>query len=266
MKSSESADIIVLDESHEIYTKKKIISNCQEKFKNAFKILLSGSTGSHREQQLQWNNLVCKESEIIIFKSDKLSNVVNNVDEQILSFDMTETESTMYTLKKNKIQSLSKGLEIMHSMRSLREWLASLKVKHLVLLLNRALKETDEKIVVFSNFNSILQSLRLELPADKIANAYASTPKKREHEIQLFKADKRILLVSTNLSSHGLDLGHSKFLVHVEPPWTGVTQKQANARIVRIGQKENQEIFVLVMKETLESKLLASNLQKVLEI
>jgi SNF2 family DNA or RNA helicase len=262
----EFADIIVVDESHEIFNKKKFTSNIQTIFKDAFTVLLSGSTGSTREVKLQWTNLVCTESEPVIFKSDKLSNVVNVVKEQVLQFDMTETEHIKYNEKKNKIKSLSNGLEIMHSMKNLREWLAELKVKHLIVLLQRALKETDEKIVVFSSFNSILQALRLELPVNEVASMYASNPKKRAKEMELFKVCKRILLVSTNLGSHGIDLGFVKFLIHVEPPWKGVTQCQANSRIMRIGQKANQEIFVLVMKQTLESKLLASNLQSVLEI
>jgi SNF2 family DNA or RNA helicase len=265
------ADFIVFDESHEIYNKKKLVKFCNENFTNSFKILLSGSTGSVREIRDQWTKLVCEDdqAETIIFSSQKINNVLDDVKEQILKFDMSLDESKEYKEKVKKIQSMSQGLAMMHEMTNLRKWLAHLKVIHLSRLIMRALHETNEKIVVFSSFNSVLQTLRLDLPTHQVASAYASTPKKRASEIKMFtlqKYDKRVLLVSNNLSSHGIDLGFVKYLIHIEPPWKGVTQRQANARIVRIGQVKNQEIFVLIIRASLEDKLVASNMQAVVKM
>jgi len=266
-----SCDILVLDECHNVYQKKKLIY-ALALIPRSFVVLLTGSAGSKREMQKQWEVLVdIKDiaSTAIVYRIDVklLENVVKTANEHNVYLEMSVSQKAYYETQVAAFKC-SKRIMKVNAMRSLRKNLSTWKIAYVTGVLRDAMHK-GLKIVVFSEFSSVLLQLRLALPqTGVIACDGTIPPKQRQKQLIEFRHNDKnhILLASTILFSHGIDLGFCHGLVHMEPPWQGHTQRQSNARIERIGQVSSQQILFVLYKNTLETKLLSSNKQQVFDL
>jgi SNF2 family DNA or RNA helicase len=265
-----SCDILVLDESHDIYQKKKL-THALGLIPRSFVVLLTGSAGSQREVQKQWEMLVDIQaitSDAIVYHANVklLENVIKTANEYNIRLEMNESQRVYYETEVIKLKSSKKIMKV-NNMRSLRKQLSVWKIPYVRNILKDAISNRL-KIVVFSEFSSVLLQLRLALPQTGVVICDGSVQANQRHKrLQEFrKIDNYILIASTNLFSHGIDLGFCNGLVYMEPPWKAFIQRQTNARIERLGQVSDQKILFVIFNNTLETKLLVSNKQPVFDI
>lgn len=117
------------------------------------------------------------------------------------------------------------------------------------------------RMLVFSQFTSMLALLEADL--QKIGIPYykivGSTPK--EQRLQLVNAfngdDTPVFLISLKAGGAGLNLTGADTVIHYDPWWNVAAQNQATDRAHRIGQKSQVVVYRLIVKGSVEEKILA---------
>ena len=117
----------------------------------------------------------------------------------------------------------------------------------------------SHKILVFSQFVSMLELIRKELDERNIGYCFLSgSTKNREEVVNRFQHDKniRVFLVSLKAGGTGLNLTEADYVYIVDPWWNPAVENQAIDRSYRIGQKKNVVAVRLICPDTLEEKIL----------
>jgi SNF2 family DNA or RNA helicase len=128
-------------------------------------------------------------------------------------------------------------------------------------LLEEAL-DGGHRVLVFSQFTSMLALLREELSAQQIAFCYLDgATKDRAQVVEKFQNDPAIpvFLISLKAGGVGLNLTGADTVVHFDPWWNPAVEAQATDRAHRIGQKKVVTSYKLIARGTVEEKIL--NLQ-----
>jgi SNF2 family DNA or RNA helicase len=129
----------------------------------------------------------------------------------------------------------------------------------------RTAMEEGHRMLVFSQFTSMLALLEADLQKEGISyyKIIGETPK--EKRMELVKAfnnnDVPVFLISLRAGGTGLNLTGADVVIHYDPWWNVAAQNQATDRVHRIGQTRKVMVFRLIMKDTIEEKIL--NLQSV---
>lgn len=122
------------------------------------------------------------------------------------------------------------------------------------------------KALVFSQFVSHLSILRNELDHKGIGYRYldGSTPShKRKQEIDAFQAGEGdLFLISLRAGGQGLNLTAADYVIHMDPWWNPAVEDQASDRAHRIGQTRPVTIYRLVMRDTIEEKIVDLHAKK----
>lgn len=119
--------------------------------------------------------------------------------------------------------------------------------------------EGEHKILVFSQFTSMLELLEAELKKAGITyyKITGETPKqKRVEMVNDFNTDATpVFLISLKAGGTGLNLTGADVVVHYDPWWNQAAQNQATDRTHRIGQTKTVSVYKLIMKDTIEEKI-----------
>lgn len=121
--------------------------------------------------------------------------------------------------------------------------------------------EDNNKMLVFSQFTSVLKKIEEELNIRKIKNKYldgSTSAKERIKLVSEFNESKEpeIFLISLKAGGTGLNLTSAKFVMHMDPWWNPAIEDQATDRAHRIGQKNIVEVIKLIAKDTIEEKII----------
>lgn len=121
--------------------------------------------------------------------------------------------------------------------------------------------EKDNKILVFSQFTSVLKNIGKKLNKNKINFYYldGSTPAKdRITLVDSFNNNEeiKVFLISLKAGGTGLNLTSANTVIHFDPWWNPSVQNQASDRAHRIGQKQVVEVIKLISKGTIEEKIM----------
>jgi len=140
---------------------------------------------------------------------------------------------------------------------------ASIKVEEL--LRNIEEKTGNHKIVVFSQFVSMLTIIRKALDKDGVTYQYLdgkSSKKARQQSVEHFQEDEecRVFLISLKAGGTGLNLTAADYVFLVDPWWNPAVEEQAIDRTYRIGQDKKVFAYRMICKDTIEEKIL--NYQK----
>ena len=133
------------------------------------------------------------------------------------------------------------------------------KVDTCVELVNNAV-EAGNKVLLFSQFTSMLDIIRRRL--DEAGIGYyiltGSTSKEKRNElVKSFNGDgPPVFLISLKAGGTGLNLTAASIVIHFDPWWNQAAQNQATDRAHRIGQQQVVTVYKLIMKDTLEEKIL----------
>lgn len=138
------------------------------------------------------------------------------------------------------------------------------KSEELILLLNDYIKD-NHKILVFSQFTSVLKNLSKRLNKENINHMYldgSTSASKRLELVKTFNEDKdmNVFLISLKAGGTGLNLTSADIVIHFDPWWNPAVEEQATDRAHRIGQKNVVQVIKLISEGTIEDKII--NLQE----
>jgi SNF2 family DNA or RNA helicase len=126
-------------------------------------------------------------------------------------------------------------------------------------VLTTVLKETPDRVVVFSDHRPTIQLIEQKVQAlgrKPIVYWGALTTPERDKRIRAFHADERSVLIATRAGSEGRNLQFCNVLVNYDLPWNPMVVEQRIGRLHRIGQTREVHIVNLAAAGTIESYIL----------
>ncbi len=125
----------------------------------------------------------------------------------------------------------------------------------------------EEKIIVFTAFRATAQYLTERLIKSNIESIliWGDMNRPKQEFIDEFKSSKNLkVLISTEVSSEGVDLQFCKFLINFDLPWNPMRIEQRIGRIDRLGQKsDNLHIWNLFFKNSIDDKIVSRLLYRI---
>ncbi|MCC5022348.1 MAG: DEAD/DEAH box helicase [Candidatus Synoicihabitans palmerolidicus] len=121
--------------------------------------------------------------------------------------------------------------------------------------------DEGHRVLVFSQFTSLLALLKTELASAEVPYAYldgAMSPKARQAAVDAFQSDSSIpvFLLSLKAGGTGLNLTGADTVIHFDPWWNPAVEAQATDRAHRIGQDRVVTSYKLICSGTVEEKVL----------
>lgn len=120
-------------------------------------------------------------------------------------------------------------------------------------------KKGEHKILVFSQFVTMLDLIRKELEAKGIAHCYLTgETKDRQAQVDQFQNDEetRVFLISLKAGGTGLNLTQADYVFLVDPWWNPAVENQAIDRAYRIGQEKHVIAVRLITPNSIEEKIM----------
>ena len=121
------------------------------------------------------------------------------------------------------------------------------------------------RVLVFSQFVSVLSFLKKALSDDGIAYAYIDGNTKNRAEVcERFNKDESVpvCLISLKAGGVGLNLTGADTVVHFDPWWNPAAEAQATDRAHRIGQTRAVTSIKLVVADSVEERVLELQAEK----
>ncbi|AYD40405.1 ATP-dependent helicase [Clostridium fermenticellae] len=133
------------------------------------------------------------------------------------------------------------------------------KMKALVELLEKS-TEQGHRILVFSQFTSVLKKIGKAIDACGIPFSYLDGTMSSEKRINIVKKFNEgyssVFLISLKAGGTGLNLTSADVVIHFDPWWNPAVEEQATDRAHRIGQKKVVEVIKIIAKGTIEEKII----------
>lgn len=136
---------------------------------------------------------------------------------------------------------------------------ASAKLE-LFLELVEEIVSAGKKVLVFSQFTQMLDILAKELETQAIKYHYLSgKTNNRKELVNDFNSNEKIpvFLISLKAGGTGLNLTSADNVIIFDPWWNPSVENQAIDRAHRIGQKNSVNVYRLIVKGTIEEKIVA---------
>ncbi len=140
----------------------------------------------------------------------------------------------------------------------------SAKLTTLFYLLDQ-LREENHKVLVFSQFVSMLDIIKARLEAEgRALNYLTGQTKDRKKEIETFQTtkDPSVFLLSLKAGGAGLNLTSASYVILYDPWWNPAVESQAIDRTHRIGQKNKVIAYRLLTRDSVEEKIRVLQHQK----
>lgn len=122
------------------------------------------------------------------------------------------------------------------------------------------------RALVFSQFTGHLDLVETALKEAgvRLLRLDGSTPaNERARRVAAFQAgEAELFLISLKAGGFGLNLTAADYVIHLDPWWNPAVEDQATDRAHRIGQTMPVTVYRLVMKDSIEEKILALHAEK----
>ncbi|EOU2034017.1 DEAD/DEAH box helicase [Clostridium perfringens] len=120
--------------------------------------------------------------------------------------------------------------------------------------------ESGKKILLFSQFTSVLKKIEEDFKKEDISYLYldgGTSAKDRVERVKRFNEDSniKVFLISLKAGGVGLNLTSASVVIHFDPWWNPAVEEQATDRAHRFGQENKVEVIKLVAKDTIEEKI-----------
>ena len=119
--------------------------------------------------------------------------------------------------------------------------------------------DQDHKIVIFNEFKKTGEIIQNTLNKNNIKNVwfYSGTKNKKE-SLESFLNDKsvRVAIANNTSASVGLNLQVANYVIFFETPVSPKIRMQAEARCIRHGQKKTVFVYDLIMKDSLDARII----------
>lgn len=120
--------------------------------------------------------------------------------------------------------------------------------------------ESGHKILLFSQFTSMLEILTARLDAEKISFFVLNGSTSKERRAQMVEKfnrdDTSVFCISLKAGGTGLNLTGADIVIHYDPWWNVAVENQATDRAHRIGQKNVVTVYKLIVQGTIEEKII----------
>lgn len=208
-------------------------------------------------------------------KKDVLTELPDKI-EHVRNIHLSEEERKVYAaavthIKSQALQGQSK-LQILAQLTHLRQLCCdpslcfenyngeSSKLESCIELCT-AMVENGHKILLFSQFTSMLDILRTRLNQQNISHltieGATSKPNRSKYVKEFQNGNVDVFLISLKAGGTGLNLTNADVVIHYDPWWNQASQNQATDRAHRIGQKQHVQVYKLIAQNTIEEKILA---------
>jgi superfamily II DNA or RNA helicase len=129
------------------------------------------------------------------------------------------------------------------------------------------LRDEGHSVLVFSQFTSFLDLVEEALCGQKIPylRLDGTTPvETRKKLVGQFQAsdDPLVFLLSLKAGGRGLNLTRATYVIHLDPWWNPAVENQASDRAHRIGQTRKVTVLRLLMRHTVEEKMMLLKTRK----
>ena len=126
--------------------------------------------------------------------------------------------------------------------------------------------DAGHKILLFSQFTTMLDELTtlMEERGIRYHLLTGSTPQKsRAQMVSSFQDDDvPVFCISLKAGGTGLNLTAADIVIHYDPWWNTAVENQATDRAHRIGQTNVVSVYRLIMKDTIEERIIEKQNQK----
>ncbi|MDO8609330.1 MAG: DEAD/DEAH box helicase [bacterium] len=142
---------------------------------------------------------------------------------------------------------------------SLRNIHESIKLESVIELIQTAVAE-KHKVLLFSQFVSMLEILRSELDKAKIPYLILTgKTQNRQEIIKQFQNESThsVFLLSLKAGGTGINLTAADYVIHYDPWWNPAVEVQATDRTHRIGQTKSVSVYKILIKDSIEEKIQA---------
>ena len=137
------------------------------------------------------------------------------------------------------------------------------KIAHLITFLQDFIENTDERCIIFSQFDRLLCMIGKILSEYSINNIFCKgNVMQKNNSIDNFKFDDnyRVFMLSISNTASGLNLSCASTVIFLEPIYGSNeyivnTEKQAISRIYRIGQQKDINVIHFIIKNTIEDEV-----------
>lgn len=131
------------------------------------------------------------------------------------------------------------------------------KLSRLIEMLVQLIEE-GRKILIFSQFTSMLDIIAAELQSLKIEFVQIrGDTKDRAEPVRKFQAEEvPIFLLSLKAGGTGLNLTAADTVIHYDPWWNPAVENQATDRAHRIGQTKPVFVYKMIASGTIEERML----------
>lgn len=132
----------------------------------------------------------------------------------------------------------------------------SAKLVHLIEMI-RELSAAGRRILVFSQFTSMLELIEAELTGARIRCVkLTGQTEDRATPVQRFqRGEVPVFLISLRAGGFGLNLTRADTVIHYDPWWNPAVESQANDRAYRIGQDKPVFVYRLIAAATVEERI-----------
>jgi SNF2 family DNA or RNA helicase len=134
----------------------------------------------------------------------------------------------------------------------------SASIKLDILLENIKTKTTNNKVLVFSQFTTMLHLIKERLESEDIQYEYLDgKTRNREENVKNFQENEsiKVFLISLKAGGVGLNLTAAEYVFLVDPWWNPAVENQAIDRCYRIGQTKKVMAYRMICKDTIEEKI-----------
>lgn len=132
------------------------------------------------------------------------------------------------------------------------------KLEALLEIVEQSIEE-GHKILVFSQFTSMLKKISHSLNKNNIDHYYLDGAMKAQDRIDTVnkfnKDETPVFLISLKAGGTGLNLTGADIVIHFDPWWNPAVEDQATDRAHRFGQQNIVEVIKLISKDSIEEKI-----------
>ena len=134
----------------------------------------------------------------------------------------------------------------------------------LLMELLETLLEENRKILLFSQFTQMLDRIMIEIDKKKIDYVVLTGKSKKRGEIvdQFQQGNIPLFLISLKAGGTGLNLTAADTVIHYDPWWNPAVENQATDRAHRLGQNKPVFVYKLIVKDTVEERILNMQARK----
>jgi superfamily II DNA or RNA helicase len=117
--------------------------------------------------------------------------------------------------------------------------------------------DEGRKILIFSQFTSMLALIEAELKEQNIAYVkLTGSSKNRQELVEQFQSGQvPVFLISLKAGGVGLNLTAADTVIHFDPWWNPAVENQATDRAYRIGQDKPVFVYKLIIENSIEEKI-----------